>query len=89
MLGPLVGPALSFFPNKNNMQHKNLAVGRYTVSPMSHAASEGHFVASVSIRSGSGASSTDRVWRFTHQFPSSASALRYATTEGANWARRH
>jgi len=71
------------------MHNKNIAVGRYTVSPMSHADTEGHFVASVSIRSGSGASCTDRIWRFTHRFPSSALALRYATTEGANWARRH
>ncbi|WAC74742.1 hypothetical protein OU995_08590 [Roseateles sp. SL47] len=71
------------------MQNKNIEVGRYIVSPMSHADTEGQFVASVSIRSGTGATSTDRIWRFIHRFPSSASALRYATTEGANWARRH
>lgn len=70
---------------KNN----NIEVGRFLVSPMTQAREGGGFDALVSIRSGSGMASVDRVMRFTPQFISPRAALRYARAEGLAWARCH
>ncbi|UXH79617.1 hypothetical protein [Roseateles amylovorans] len=70
------------------MQNKSIEVGRYLVSPMTKPHVDGGFAASVSIRSGRGMSSIDRVWRFVPTFPSQQAALRYATAEGTAWARK-
>lgn len=72
-----------------NMQNKNIEVGRFLVSPMTKPRAEGGFAASVSIRSGHGMASVDRVLRFTPYFASRKDALRYATAEGLAWARTH
>jgi hypothetical protein len=50
---------------------------------------DGGFTASVSIRSGRGMSSIDRVMRFVPSFPNRGAALRYAENEGTAWARAH
>lgn len=64
-------------------------MGRYRVSPMTHANACGGFAASVSIHSGRGSASTTRIMRFTPTFPSPAAALRYASEEGLAWAMQH
>jgi hypothetical protein len=69
--------------------NKNIEVGRFTVSPMTLPADNGAFMASVSIRSGRGMASVDRVMRFTPHFSSPKAALRYAMAEGLAWARTH
>lgn len=74
---------------KNNMNKNNIEVGRFLVSPMTQAREGGGFDALVSIRSGSGMASVDRVMRFTPQFFSPKAALRYARDEGLAWARCH
>ncbi len=56
---------------------------------MSQAREGGGFDALVSIRSGRGMASVDRVMRFTPQFISPGAALRYARAEGLAWARCH
>ena len=56
---------------------------------MSQAREGGGFDALVSIRSGRGMASVDRVMRFTPEFPNPKAALCYARTEGLAWARRH
>lgn len=56
---------------------------------MSQAREGGGFDALVSIRSGHGMASVDRVMRFTPQFVSPSAALRYARVEGLAWARCH
>lgn len=72
------------------MQKKDrIEVGRFLVSPMSKPHADGGFSAAVSIRSGHGMASVDRVMRFVPCFPSRRAALRYATTEGLAWARSH
>lgn len=71
------------------MQTKSIEVGRYLVSPMIKPHAEGGFAASVSIRSGSGMASHDRVMRFVPRFDSRRAALRYATDEGMAWVRAH
>lgn len=44
-------------------------------------------MASVSIRSGSGMASHDRVLRFVPRFTNRRAAIRYATAEGLAWIR--
>lgn len=74
---------------KNMINNKNIEVGRFLVSPMSQPRSGGGFDALVSIRSGRGMASVDRVMRFTPQFNSPQAALHYARTEGLAWASSH
>jgi len=70
--------------------HKNsIEVGKYLVSPMTTPLAEGGFSASVSIRSGIGQATHDRVMRFTPAFTNSRAAIRYAKAEGLAWARQH
>jgi hypothetical protein len=71
------------------MQNKSIEVGRFLVSPMTNPDTDGQYVASVSIRSGQGMASVDRVMRFTPIFASRRAALRYATAEGRAWALQH
>ncbi|RYE96563.1 MAG: hypothetical protein EOO78_21105 [Oxalobacteraceae bacterium] len=69
--------------------NNNIEVGRYVVSPMTQARDGGGFDAVVSIRSGQGMASVDRVMQFTPRFDSRWAALRYAQAEGLAWAHRH
>ena len=73
----------------HNNKNTNIEVGRFLVSPMAQAREGGGFDALVSIRSGRGMASVDRVMRFTPQFISPQAALRYARAEGLAWARCH
>lgn len=77
--------------NNKNMQHNknNIELGRFLISPMSRARGDGGFDALVSIRSGQGMASVDRVMRFSPTFSSTQAALRYAREQGLAWARCH
>lgn len=66
------------------IQH-SIAVGKYLVSPLIKTQEDGCFAASVSIRSGRGSGTTDRVMRFTPRFGSHAAAVRYAVDQGLSW----
>lgn len=72
---------------KNN--NKNVEVGKYLVSPLSKRAHDGHYLASVSIRSGRGSATHDRVLRFTMPFVDQDAAESYATTQGLAWVGRN
>lgn len=61
------------------------AVGKYLVSPLSKRLDDGRYGASVSIRSGRGSASTDRVMRFKDLFESADAAHRYAHEQGLIW----
>lgn len=74
--------------NKNNSS-PTFEQGRYLITAMSSARSGGGFDAVVSIRSGRGMASVDRVMRFTPLFDSARAAQRYARAEGLAWARCH
>jgi hypothetical protein len=67
------------------MHNKSIEVGRYLVSPMTKPHADGGYAASVSIRSGKGQASHDRVMRFIPRFDSRRAAIRYATHEGLAW----
>lgn len=69
----------------NLLNETSFAIGRYRVSPLIHLTPGGEFTAGVSIRSGTGRGTHDRVFRFTPLFASRESACRYAAQEGASW----
>jgi len=63
----------------------NTIVGKYLVSPLTRLLDDGLYAASVSIRSGSGSGTHDRVLRLEPRFADHCSAVHYATTEGLRW----
>ncbi|MDB5752084.1 MAG: hypothetical protein JWP65_2505 [Ramlibacter sp.] len=77
----------------NNTNELNLTVGKYLISPLTRAVDNGWFACSVSIRSGSGSATTDRVVRLTRLFRDRLDAAEYALAEGMQWIgmapRRH
>ncbi len=68
-----------------NIDHTHIAVGKYRVSPLAKPQGEGLYAASVSIRSGSGSATHDRVLRFSGLFDSAAAAVQYATDHALGW----
>ncbi|MFZ9233364.1 MAG: hypothetical protein ACO226_03590, partial [Hylemonella sp.] len=62
----------------NTTLEKAFSVGKYLVSPLSRLSESGRYLASVSIRSGSGRGTYDRVFRFVPQFDTQEGALQYA-----------
>jgi hypothetical protein len=65
---------------------QSIEVGRYLVSPMIKPHADGGYAAALSIRSGRGQASHDRVMHFTPRFVCEQSALHYAAREGLAWA---
>lgn len=62
-----------------------ISIGKFLVSPLSKRLADGLYAASVSIRSGRGSATTDRVMRFTGSFMSANAAQRYAQDQGVAW----
>ena len=65
----------------------NVVVGKYLVSPLPKLLDNGTYAASVSIRSGSGSGTHDRVLRLTGLFADKLAASQYAVAEGLRWIR--
>ena len=65
-----------------------VAIGKYQVSSLSKQLDDGGYRASVSIRSGRGSATTDRVMRFTDRFESERAAHHYAHEQGLMWVAR-
>ena len=63
----------------------SITVGKYLISPLTQVLANGWYACSVSIRSGSGSGTHDRVLRLTRLFRSHMAAVAYATTEGVRW----
>jgi MoaA/NifB/PqqE/SkfB family radical SAM enzyme len=68
----------------NEFQH-NVTSGKYLISPLVKPLENGWYAASVSIRSGSGSGTHDRVLRLTRLFRSKLAAIQYAIAEGLQW----
>ncbi|MBI5268123.1 MAG: hypothetical protein HY856_00435 [Burkholderiales bacterium] len=64
-------------------REKTFSVGKYLVSPLTRPDGAGRFTASVSIRSGTGTGTHDRLFRFIGDFPTRKAACRYASEQGA------
>ena len=73
--------------NSHNTMPTQMAVGKYLVSPLVKQQGEGCYAASVSIRSGKGSATHDRVMRFTTLFDTAAAALHYATEHALGWIK--
>ena len=63
----------------------NITVGKYLISPLTQLLANGWYACSVSIRSGSGSGTHDRVLRLTRLFRSRVAAVGYAIAEGQQW----
>jgi hypothetical protein len=59
--------------------------GKYLVSPLVRPHAHGGFTASVSIRSGRGTGTHDRVFRFAPRFDTNEGASRFAAEQGRLW----
>jgi hypothetical protein len=76
------GPVIS----RDNVNPKdNITVGKYLITPLTRMLENGWYACSVSIRSGSGSGTHDRVLRLTRLFRNQVAAVRYATAEGLQW----
>ena len=74
----------NYFNNDMNSNH-NITVGKYLITPLTRMLENGWYACSVSIRSGSGSGTHDRVLRLTRLFQNQLAAVRYATAEGLQW----
>jgi len=63
-----------------------ITIGKYRIAACTSPSSKGRFAAQVSIASGRGSASTDRVMRFTDDFSSPDAAAQYALAQGVDWA---
>lgn len=72
----------------NTTPENAFSVGKYLVSPLTRTTESGQYTASVSIRSGSGSGTSDRVYRFVPEFATREGALQYAVAEGHSWLRQ-
>lgn len=69
---------------KHCIKH-SIEIGKYIVSPLIKQTDDGLYAPSVSIRTGRGSATHDRVLRLTPRFDSLHAAVRYATDEGLRW----
>ena len=63
-----------------------VTIGKYRIAAGPSLYIDGSYLAQVSIASGTGSASTDRVMRFTDNFSSHDAAAQYALAQGIDWA---
>ncbi len=66
-----------------------LILGKYRIAALPRALPGGLFAAQVSIASGHGSASTDRVIRFDSAFSTHDAAADYALAQGIDWVHDH
>jgi hypothetical protein len=64
-----------------------IQVGKYLVSPLTRPLGQGIHASSVSIKTGIGRASHDRVMRFASVFDTPQQALQFAADQGLQWLR--
>lgn len=69
--------------------HTSIQVGKYLITPRTQLDRNGHHLASVSIRSGRGSATHDRIVSFTPTFVCGNEAARFATERGHEWLSAH
>lgn len=62
-----------------------IQVGKYLITPLTKALGNGWFASSVSIRSGTGRGTTDRVLRLARLSRTEPEAVQRAIAEAHNW----
>lgn len=75
-------------PPKDHFIHTPFQVGKYLVSPLTRPIEGGGFAAAVSIRSGAGSMTHDRVMRFVPVFDTHDQATRFASERALAWLDR-
>lgn len=73
------------FRNIQLNQKDAITSGKYLISPLIKVLDNGWYACSVSIRSGTGSGTHDRVLRLTRLFQTRLEAVRHATAEGLQW----
>ncbi|MGE8396654.1 MAG: hypothetical protein ACN6NT_03510 [Comamonas sp.] len=68
-----------------HISHLAQIVGKYQLTPSAQITTSGSFTASLSIRSGQGSGTHDRVFRFSPFFGSAAAAKHYAIEQGKSF----
>jgi len=68
-----------------HISHLAQIVGKYQLTPSAQITTSGSFTASLSIRSGQGSSTHDRVFRFLPCFGTAAAAKNYAIAQGKSF----
>jgi hypothetical protein len=68
-------------------KHSPITMGKYRIAACPRQLESGQFAAQVSIASGRGSASTDRVIRFHDAFTSQEAAASYAIEQGIDWVR--
>ena len=58
------------------------SMGKFLVSPLSRITESGDYAPSISIRSGRGAATHDRIFRLEPRFATTQGALDYAASQG-------
>jgi hypothetical protein len=66
-------------------EEQNVKAGKYLISPLPKKLDNGWWATSVSIRSGTGSGTHDRVLRLTRLFRDRLAAAEYAVAEGLRW----
>jgi len=73
--------------NDKTASQSPITIGKYRIAACPRLLDGGRFAAQVSIASGRGSASTDRVMRFVDDFPTHDAAACYAIEQGLNWVR--
>ena len=68
-------------------ENSSVTVGKYRIAACPRALTTGRFAAQVSVASGRGSSSTDRVMCFTSDFATRDAAASFAMAQGLDWVR--
>lgn len=71
--------------SRKNRINTSIEIGKYLVSPLTKRLDDGRYAASVSIRSGRGSATHDRVMRFVASFATPQAAIRYAIDQALVW----
>jgi hypothetical protein len=72
-------------PKDISIQEATQQIGKYLVSSSTRRADGGRYAAALSIRSGRGSMTHDRVMRFEPTFRSRGQALRFAWAQARAW----
>ena len=75
-------------PESFNIKNHSLQIGKFLVSPLCKRLATGQYSASVSIRSGKGSGTHDRVVRLLPSFTTEPAAIGFALREGIAWIQR-
>jgi hypothetical protein len=84
---PVVAGALP--ASRKQSINTSIEIGKYLISPLTKRLPDRQYAASVSIRSGTGTETSDRVVRLVPRFDNHDDAVDYAVEQGLAWLQAH